>query len=91
MGPAFETFLGALFLLALIAIPVVLLLRKPLLQLWRNLRTADRKQLEGIERRERERKEEEACRLQAINELRRDCHIEDSLTEEQAKRPGKRR
>ncbi|HLK57833.1 MAG TPA: hypothetical protein VKU00_14800 [Chthonomonadaceae bacterium] len=91
MGPALETFLQALFLIALIAVPVILVLRKPLLRLWCNLRAADQKQLALIEEQERERKCEEEARRLALNELRRDCHIDEPTTEVQAEQPVQKR
>jgi hypothetical protein len=90
MGPALETFLQALFLIALIAVPVALVLRKPLLRACRNLRAADQKQLALVEEQEQERKREEEARRQAMIELRRDCNIEEHPTEAQAERPVRR-
>ncbi len=82
MGPAFETFVQALFLIALIAIPTGLMLRTPLRRLVRRLYETDRKQLEVAEEKERERKEEEDARLRAIDELHRDCYAKDSPKED---------
>ena len=87
MGPALETFLQVLFLVALIAAPIALLLRKPLIRFWRKLRETDRRQLADCEAREREQKEETEARKLALLELQRDCHIEDMSKEEQAKPP----
>jgi hypothetical protein len=91
VGPALETFLQAFFLLVLIAVPVVFLLRKPLLRFWNNLREADKRQCEVADAREQERKGEEVARQRALNELSRDCNLEDIPTETQAKKPARRR
>lgn len=74
MGPALETFIQALLIVALVVTPIVLLLRKPAARLYSRLCEQDRKELADLHAREQDRKAQEEARRMAALELERDCY-----------------
>ena len=74
LGPAFETFAGAILALLVVAVALVWAFRKPAARLYNRLREVDRKELAEVLAREQECLKEEEARKKAMQEIERDCY-----------------